>query len=494
MSLGTFVKTIQNIMRGDSGINGDAQRIEQMTWLIFLKVYDLKEEDWEFDNENYQSIIPEHLRWRNWAVDHNDGEALTGDKLLEFVNTDLFPKLKKLEVTETTPIKKMIVRAVFEDTNQYMKDGILLRKVINIIDKDIDFDSYTDKHAFGEIYETILKSLQSAGNAGEFYTPRAVTDFMVKMINPKLGETIADFACGTGGFLTSALKVLVEQKKDVKDIELYNNSIYGIEKKPLPYLLAITNMLIHDIESPQIFHGNSLERKVRDYKENEKFDIVLMNPPYGGTEGDAVKSNFPVELQSSETADLFMSVIMYRLKKNGRAAVILPNGFLSGLDNAKVSIKRKLIEDYNLHTIIRLPGSVFAPYTNINTNILFFDNTMKTDSIWFYRVDKPQGYKHFSKTRPMKLEHFSLCESWWDKRVDIKDSETDTYKAKQFSLADVIERGYEIDLCGYPIVEDEILSPSETIKNYHLVRNNLNKKIDDKLLEIEQFLGVSHDS
>ena len=263
MSLGSFVKTIQNIMRGDSGINGDAQRIEQMTWLLFLKVYDAKEEDWEFHDDDYESIIPEELRWRNWAVDRKDGKALTGQSLLDFVNNKLFPALKELKVTENTPLKKSIVKAVFEDSNQYMKDGILLRKVINEIDA-IQFDEYDERHAFGEIYETILKSLQSAGNAGEFYTPRAVTDFMVKMINPKLGERIADFACGTGGFLTSALKVLEPQIKTIHDRELYNTSIYGVEKKPLPYLLAITNMLLHDIDSPQIFHGNSLERNVRE--------------------------------------------------------------------------------------------------------------------------------------------------------------------------------------------------------------------------------------
>jgi len=220
-------------MRGDSGINGDAQRIEQMTWLLFLKVYDTKEEDWEFHDENYKSIIPEYLRWRNWAVDRKDGNALTGQGLLDFVNTQLFPSLKELVITENTPIKKAIVKAIFEDSNQYMKDGILLRKVINEIDA-IEFDEYNERHAFGEIYETILKSLQSAGNAGEFYTPRAVTDFMVKMINPKLGERIADFACGTGGFLTSTLKILEPQIKNIEDRELYNGSIYGIEKKPLP--------------------------------------------------------------------------------------------------------------------------------------------------------------------------------------------------------------------------------------------------------------------
>lgn len=489
MSLGSFVKTIQNIMRGDSGINGDAQRIEQMTWLLFLKVYDAKEEDWEFHDDDYESIIPEELRWRNWAVDRKDGKALTGQSLLDFVNNKLFPALKELKVTENTPLKKSIVKAVFEDSNQYMKDGILLRKVINEIDA-IQFDEYDERHAFGEIYETILKSLQSAGNAGEFYTPRAVTDFMVKMINPKLGERIADFACGTGGFLTSALKVLEPQIKTIRDRELYDTSIYGVEKKPLPYLLAITNMLLHDIDSPQIFHGNSLERNVREYKDSDKFDIILMNPPYGGTESEGVKINFPSDLRSSETADLFMSVIMYRLNENGRAGVIIPDGFLFGTDNAKVAIKKKLLEEFNLHTIVRLPSSVFAPYTSITTNILFFDKTKKTDTVWFYRVDMPEGYKHFSKTKPMKMEHFDECIAWWNDRKQIKDAETDTYKAKDYTVQELAERGYDLDLCGYPTVEEEVLSPEETIQVFREKRDSLNARIDKRLAEIEALLGV----
>ena len=489
MSLGSFVKTIQNIMRGDSGINGDAQRIEQMTWLLFLKVYDAKEEDWEFHDDAYESIIPEELRWRNWAVDHKDGKAMTGQSLLDFVNNKLFQTLKELKVTENTPIKKTIVKAVFEDSNQYMKDGILLRKVINEIDA-IEFDEYDERHAFGEIYETILKSLQSAGNAGEFYTPRAVTDFMVKMTQPKLGERIADFACGTGGFLTSTLNVLEPQIKTVDDREKYNNSIYGVEKKPLPYLLSITNMLLHDIDSPQIFHGNSLERNVREYKKSDKFDIVLMNPPYGGTESDGVKINFPADLRSSETADLFMSVIMYRLNENGRAGVIIPDGFLFGTDNAKVAIKKKLLEEFNLHTIIRMPASVFAPYTSITTNILFFDKTKKTDAVWFYRVDMPEGYKHFSKTKPMKVEHFDECVAWWNERKQIKDADTDTYKAKDYTVLELAERGYDLDLCGYPTVEEEVLSPEETIRIFHEKRDSLNARIDKRLAEIEALLGV----
>ena len=489
MSIGNFVKTIQNIMRGDSGINGDAQRIEQMTGLLFLRVYDAKEEDWEFHDDAFRSIIPDELRWRNWAADKRDGRALTGQALLDFVNTRLFPELKNLAVTEATPMKQSIVKAVFEDSNQYMKDGILLRKVINTIDA-IQFDEYDERHAFGEIYETILKGLQSAGNAGEFYTPRAVTDFMVQMIAPRLGESIADFACGTGGFLTSALQVLEQQIETVEQRELYKCSVYGCEKKPLPYLLAITNMLLHDIDNPRIFHGNSLEFNVREYKPTDKFDIVLMNPPYGGTENDSVKINFPADLRSSETADLFMSVIMYRLNATGRAAVIIPDGFLFGTDNAKNAIKKKLIEEFNLHTIVRMPTSVFAPYTSITTNILFFDKSKKTDSVWFYRVDMPDGYKHFSKTKPMKREHFAECSQWWNNRVAIKDSETDSWKAKDYTVAELAARGYDIDLCGYPTIEEEVLSPEETIMLFHEKRDSLNAKIDHIITEIEALLGV----
>lgn len=402
MSLGAFVKNIQNIMRGDSGVNGDAQRIEQLTWLLFLKIYAKKEEDWELFDENYKSILPEECKWENWAVDDADGKSLTGDKLLEFVNEKLFKQLKEIKLSADAPMKHKILRDVFVSTNQYMKDGVLLRQLINEINK-IDFDNIKELHAFGEIYETILKSLQSAGNAGEFYTPRAVTDFIVEMVNPKLGETVADFACGTGGFLTSTLNHLEKNMKNTEDRTQYNNAIYGIEKKPLPHLLCVTNMLVHDIDNPAIYNANSLERNVREYKDNEKFEVILMNPPYGGAEGEQIKNNFPADLRSSETADLFISLIMYRLKENGRAAVIIPDGFLFGLDNAKVAIKKKLFSEFNVHTIIRLPASVFAPYTSITTNIIFFDNTGTTKETYFYRLDMPEEYKHFSKTKPMKL-------------------------------------------------------------------------------------------
>lgn len=465
MSLGAFVKNIQNIMRGDSGVNGDAQRIEQLTWLLFLKIYAKKEEDWELFDENYKSILPEECKWENWAVDDADGKSLTGDDLLEFVNEKLFKQLKEINLPENAPMKHKILRDVFVSTNQYMKDGVLLRQLINEINK-IDFDNIKELHAFGEIYETILKSLQSAGNAGEFYTPRAVTDFIVEMVNPKLGETVADFACGTGGFLTSTLNHLEKNMKNTEDRTQYNNAIYGIEKKPLPHLLCVTNMLVHDIDNPAIYNANSLERNVREYKDNEKFEVILMNPPYGGAEGEQIKNKFPADLRSSETADLFISLIMYRLKENGRAAVIIPDGFLFGLDNAKVAIKKKLFSEFNVHTIVRLPASVFAPYTSITTNIIFFDNTGTTKETYFYRLDMPEEYKHFSKTKPMKLEHFADCIKWWNDRYDIQDEDTDTYKAKVYTLEEIVNRNYDIDLCGYPTVEEEVLSPEETILEY----------------------------
>ncbi|MBQ3235130.1 MAG: SAM-dependent DNA methyltransferase [Clostridia bacterium] len=480
-----FVKRIRDIMRNDAGINGDAQRIEQIAWMLFLKVYDAKEDDWEFNEDDYTSIIPEECRWRNWAHDES-GKGMTGDALLNFVNNTVFPTLKKLEVTPQTPIRKAIVKTTFEDANQYMKDGVLLRQVLNVID-ELDLSDYEESHAFGEIYESILKELQSAGSSGEFYTPRAVTDFMAKMIKPQIGEKCADFACGTGGFLTSWLKELSELKDSADDIEKINNSVYGIEKKQFPYMLCVTNLLLHDIDIPRIYHDNTLLYDVLDYTDKDKFDVILMNPPYGGSEKNEVKNHFPSDLASSETADLFMSVIMYRLKENGRCAVILPDGFLFGTDNAKVAIKKKLFSEFNLHTIVRMPHSVFAPYTSITTNILFFDNTGATKETWFYRLDMPEGYKNFSKTKPMKLEHFAPAMDWWNNREEIIVDEFP--KAKKYTATEIAELNYNIDLCGYPHEEEEILAPQDLIKNYREKRARLDADIDRVLGEIMALLG-----
>ena len=486
-NLSGFVKRLRDIMRNDAGINGDAQRIEQIAWMLFLKVYDAKEQDWEWDDEDYVSIIPEECRWQNWAVDDHTGTAMTGDKLLNFVNNTLFPTLKKLPVDVSTPIKKAIVQTTFADANQYMKDGVLLRQVINVID-DLDLGDYEESHAFGEIYETILKELQSAGSSGEFYTPRAVTDFMAKMINPQIGEQVADFACGTGGFLTSWLKELSAKIETTEDQSAYDASIYGIEKKQFPYMLCITNMLLHGIDVPKIYHDNSLLKDVLDYTRDDQFDVILMNPPYGGNEKTEVKNHFPADLASSETADLFMSVIMYRLKKNGRAAVILPDGFLFGTDNAKVAIKKKLFSEFNLHTVIRMPHSVFAPYTSITTNILFFDHTKPTEETWFYRLDMPEGYKNFSKTKPMELKHFEPAMDWWNNREEINVDGFD--KAKKYTAEEIAARNYNIDLCGYPHEEEEILPPKELIQQYQEKRASLNADIDRILAQITEILGI----
>lgn len=500
-NLSGFVKRLRDIMRNDAGINGDAQRIEQIAWMLFLKVYDAKEQDWEWDDDSYESIIPEACRWQNWAVDDKSGTALTGDQLLEFVNNTLFPvlkgkdvkdsegnvKIEGIKVTAETPIKKAIVQTTFADANQYMKDGVLLRQVINVID-ELDLSDYEESHAFGDIYESILKELQSAGSAGEFYTPRAVTDFMAQMIQPKIGETMADFACGTGGFIVSWLKELQKQVQSTADAKKYGESIYGIEKKQFPYMLCITNLLLHGLDIPRVFHDNTLLKDVLDYTVDDQFDVILMNPPYGGSEKADVKNHFPADLASSETADLFMSVIMYRLKQNGRVAVILPDGFLFGTDNAKVNIKKKLLSEFNLHTIIRMPGSVFAPYTSITTNILFFDRTGATEETWFYRLDMPEGYKHFSKTKPMKLEHFTPVVEWWNNRQEISVDGFD--KAKCFTAQQLTdELGYNLDQCGYPHVEEEILAPMDLIQRYQEERASLNAEIDRVLADITAILG-----
>ena len=500
MAVNNIVKRLQNIMRQDAGINGDAQRIEQMTWMFFLKVYDTQEKTWEYkaskDHKPFASIIPEELRWRNWAVDKKDGNALTGDALLTFINDKLFPTLKALEVTRETPRSKAIVKEVFEDLNQYMKNGILLRQVINVIN-EIEFDDAEDRHMFGDIYEGILKDLQSAGNAGEFYTPRALTDFIIQQLNPVLGETVGDFTSGTGDFLTSALNYLQKQVKITNDGRLYQQSVIGQEWKPLPYLLSITNLLLHDVEAPNIRHCDSLGTKMSDFKETDRVNVIAMNPPYGGSTDTAAKSNFPMEFRSSETADLFMVLIMYRLKRDGRAAVIVPDGFLFGMDGAKLAIKQKMLREFNLHTIIRLPGSIFSPYTSIATNILFFNNErvdgaeegFSTDKTWFFRLDMPEGYKHFSKTKSMRLEHCQPICDWWNDRKEISSDELGE-KSRCFSAKELFDMDCNFDQCKFPKDEEEILPPAELLADYFKKRKALDHEIDKTLAEIQRILGI----
>lgn len=472
MSIDNLVKRLQNIMRQDSGVDGDAQRIAQIVWILFLKVYDAKEELWEFHDDDYESIIPEELRWREWAVDNKDGKAMTGDELLTFVNDRLFPTLKSLEVDETTPRKSAIVKEVFEDAFNYMKNGVLLRQVINAID-EVDFTELDERHAFNDIYETILKDLQSAGNSGEFYSPRATTEFIAEMINPQIGETVADFACGTGGFLTSALEILQKQIKTVEDKETVNRSLFGIEKKNLPHLLCMTNLLLHDIDEPNIMHGNSLEKNVRDYKEEDRFDCIMMNPPYGGTEEKIIQSNFPTELQTSETADLFVALILYRLKQNGRVGIILPDNFLFGNENSQKALKERLLNECNLHTIVKLPAGVFAPYTSITTNILFFDKTEATKEIWYYDVPLPEGYRSFSKTKPFKSIHLDGVRKWWNDR---NKEDLNSYKV---SIDEVISKEFNLDFKNpNKLVEEKEYTLDELLTTMDVKSKNIVSLVD----------------
>ena len=405
------IKSIQDIMRKDVGVDGDAQRISQLVWMFFLKIFDDRETEIELLEDSYKSPLPEELRWRNWA---GNPEGLTGDTLAEFVNSKLFPTLKeKLNVQGESGKRALLVRNIFEDAYNYMKSGTLIRQVINKI-CEIDFNTKEDRHTFGNIYEQILKDLQSAGNAGEFYTPRAVTKFIVGMVAPQLNETVLDPACGTGGFLACTIDYKRDHfVKSAKHEETLQKSIHGVEKKSMPHMLCTTNMILHGIDTPtNIRHDNTLSRPLRDYGSKDRVDVIVTNPPFGGMEEDGIENNFPATFRTRETADLFLTLIIHLLKEEGRAAVVLPDGFLFG-EGIKTRIKEKLLEECNLHTLVRLPNSVFAPYTSIKTNILFLEKGKPTESIWYYEQQIPEGVKAYNKTKPMRFEEFEGCMEWW---------------------------------------------------------------------------------
>ncbi|MCI6113839.1 MAG: type I restriction-modification system subunit M [Spirochaetales bacterium] len=499
MSLATLIKRLQDIMRKDSGVDGDAQRLAQIVWLIFLKIFDYKEETAELE-DNYEPVIPKGYRWRDWAVGASPKEQLTGNDLLDFVNNTLIPVLSGEEIKDkdekmvipfdSTDERSMLVKSIMTNSVNYMKNGYLLRDVINLFN-EVDFSDSNETHEFNDMYEGLLKGLQSAGTMGEFYTGRAITRFGIEKVNPQIGGTLADWACGTGGFLVDALQYMRAQiGNDPSKQKMLQHAVRGGEFKPMPYRLCVTNLLLHDIELPNITYGDSLDQKTfSNYNEDDLVEYAALNPPYGGVALDSDLKAFPADLRSSETADLFVALTVKRLKKNGRAVIVLPDGFLFGTDNAKVSIKKYLMKECNLHTIIRLPPSCFAPYTPIATNLLFFDKTGPTDAVWFYRLDMPEGYKHFSKTKPMQREHFAPVDAWWDDRKEIKDTETDTFKSKKYTIDEIIVRGYDIDLCGYPTAVKEILSPEDTMRNFIEHRTALNEKLDHQLAEIQKLLG-----
>ena len=470
MSITTLVKSVQNIMR----IDGDAQRINQMSWMLFLKIFDDKEQEWELTIPNYKSPIHFDFRWYEWAT---NPKGMTGDELIHFVNNDLFPHLKYLANRIDVDDRGKIVGAVFEDGYNYMKSGTLLRQVINIIQNDVDFNSSKDRHLFNEIYEKILKDLQSAGNAGEYYTPRAVTQFMVDMVNPQIGDSVLDPACGTGGFLTCTIEHLRKLASSPEDEKVLQNSIIGVEKKPMPHLLAITNMLLHGIDVPSnIKHDNTLSKPLRSYLPNERVNCIITNPPFGGMEENGIESHFPKEFQTRETADLFLLLIMHLLKSKGRAALVLPDGTLFG-EGVKTRIKEKLLQSCNLHTIVRLPNGVFNPYTGIKTNLLFFTKGESTKEVWYYEHPYPKGCKSYNKTKQMSIEEFEPEKSWWDNRVENEF-------AWKVSIEELASRNFNLDIKNPNIVDETHGNPQELLKEYKRIsqevstlRNMLKKEL-----------------
>jgi len=471
MSISTTIKSIQDIMRKDVGVDGDAQRLSQLVWMLFLKIFDDREQEWELLNDEYKSPLPQKYRWRNWAA--ND-EGMTGEELKTFIDFELFPKLQGLQARGGDK-RAHVIRGVFEDAYNYMKSGQLIRQVINKIEEGIHFNKAKERHTFGEMYEQLLRDLQAAGNAGEFYTPRAVTELMVRMVNPRLGEKIMDPACGTGGFLTCAIEHVRNSKdmKTVEDEELLQANIFGIEKKPLPHLLCTTNMILHGIDVPSnIQHKNSLSRQLNDWALSERVDVIVTNPPFGGVEEDGIETNFPATFRTRETADLFLVLIMKLLKPGGRAAVVLPDGFLFG-EGIKTRVKEKLLEDCNLHTIVRLPNSVFAPYTGIKTNLLFFTKGTPTKQIWYYEHTLPAGVKAYNKTRPMKAEEFAPLEQWWGKEKDGFKKRVENAVAWKVSLDDIKARNYNLDCKNPHVGEQEIHDPELLLAQYASMQRDI---------------------
>ena len=469
--ISSVIKAIQDIMRKDTGVDGDAQRLSQIVWMLFLKIFADKEEEAEIMNDDYKSPIAENYRWQTWA---KDDEGMTGDELIAFINNDLFPYLQTLE--NQADKRALIIQNIFQDTYNYMKSGTLLRQVINKIN-EIDFNSSEDRHLFNDIYEQLLQSLQSAGNAGEYYTPRAVTQFIVDMINPQLGEKVLDPACGTGGFLACSIEHLKKQIQRAEDADSLNNNIYGIEKKPLPHQLCTTNMILHGIDTPiNIKRDNTLSKPINNISPADRVDCIITNPPFGGIEEEGIENNFPASFRTRETADLFLIYIMKMLKPNGRAGVVLPDGSLFG-EGVKTRIKEELLQECNLHTIIRLPNGVFNPYTGIKTNLLFFTKGTSTKEIWYYEHPLPKGIKNYSRSNPITIDEFLPEKQWWNNRVENEH-------AWKVSVETIIERSYNLDIINPYIKNNEIiLSRDEIISE---IQNSLNQcnSIFNKIKEV----------
>ncbi len=471
-NISSIIKSIQNIMRNDKGLNGDAQRIEQLGWMIFLKIFDDKDLELELIKDDYISPIPSELQWRNWA---KDDEGITGDELLDFIDNKLFATLKNLS---TSNKRALLIKEVFEGNNNYMKSGTIIRQVINKIN-EVDFNNSEDRHLFGDIYETILKELQSAGNSGEFYTPRAITHFVTQMVNPTLNDIVLDPACGTGGFLVNAIEHITNngELKTPEDRVTLQNNIKGMELKPLPHMLALTNLILHDIELPNIIYDDALSKELSSISNKDKVNCILANPPFGGNVTDGMETNFPMNYRTKESADLFLILMIEYLKEDGKAGIVLPDGSLTG-DGVKQRIREKLLTDCNLHTIVRLPNSVFQPYASVATNLLFFTKGKPTSEIWYYEHKLPEGQKSYSKTKPIKIEEFDILKSWWENRVENE-------QAWKVDIETIKANGFNLDIKNPHKEEDEQNHTStellDMLSNSFLKSNKLLEKLKSEL-------------
>lgn len=473
-NIGNIIKTLQNIMRKDAGVSGDAQRIEQLGWMISLKILDDKDQELEAMDDDFKSPIPERLKWRNWA---ENSEGLTGDALRDFIDKELFPVLKDMDVSDGNK-RAIIVKEIFEGTNNYMKNGTIIRQVLNKLN-EIDFNNSEDRHVFGDIYESILRDLQSAGNYGEFYTPRAITEIMTEILNPRLHETVLDPACGTGGFLTCAIEHI--RKQDVKtaeDVHTLQTNIRGSELKPLPFMLAVTNLILHDIEVPAIEYTDSLNREYTAIKEPDRVNVILANPPFGASVSDRVETNYPQNYRTTESADLFLLLIIRLLKQDGRAAIVLPDGSMTG-DGVKARIRQHWLEKCNLHTIVRLPNSVFQPYASVATNLLFFTKGKPTQEIWYWQHQLPEGVKAYSKTKPIQKSEFESLKAWWNNRIENE-------QAWKVSIDDLKATNYNLDIKNPHIAEVE---HSYTSAELLALLHQSFLKSDDLLNQLKQELG-----
>lgn len=450
-NISNIIKSLQNIMWKDPGVSGDAQRLEQLGWMITLKIIDDKEAELELLNDDYVSVIPSELQWRNWA---GDSEGITGDAMKDFIDSKLFPGLQNLDISDGNK-RAILIRDIFAGTNNYMKNGTIIRQVVNKLN-EIDFNASEDRHTFGDIYESLLRDLQSAGNYGEFYTPRAVTEIMTEIINPRLGEKVLDPACGTGGFLTSAIENIRKQDvHSVEDLKTLEETIRGQELKPLPFMLCVTNLILHDIEIPNIINGDSLNREYTSIVEKDRVDVILANPPFGASVSDGVETNYPAQFRTTESADLFLLLMIRYLRDGGRAAIVLPDGSLTG-DGVKQRIRQEFLVQCNVHTIVRLPNSVFQPYASVATNLLFFTKGEPTKEIFYWEHKLPEGQKSYSKTKPIQKKEFESLKAWWNNR-------SENEQAWKVGIDVLKNNGYNLDIKNPFVKEEEIVYSTSQI-------------------------------